>query len=257
MSRVLLLDSDIIAYQVSAVNQESFDFGDTQIVDADEDKAKRDAEEAVIELVEKLNADEVVVCLTDPNAEWRKEYYPRYKAHRKPENKPVLLRAVKEHLASRYPSYTRPRLEADDVMGILSTHPKILSKFRERIVVSEDKDMRTVPGLLYNPNRPDQGVQEISELDADRFHMWQTIVGDPTDGYPGCPGIGKSSVFAQDIIFADREELWDEVLMAYASKGLTEEDAIVQARLARILRWYDFNYQTKKVRLWTPVLLFD
>jgi hypothetical protein len=33
-------------------------------------------------------------------------------------------------------------------------------------------------------------MHEITEAQADRFHMIQTLTGDVTDGYPGCPGIG-------------------------------------------------------------------
>ena len=43
--------------------------------------------------------------------------------------------------------------------------------------------------------------------------------------------------------------------MAYASKGLDEEAAIHQARLARILRDEDWNNKTKRVRLWNPTFL--
>jgi DNA polymerase-1 len=44
--------------------------------------------------------------------------------------------------------------------------------------------------------------------------------------------------------------------MAYASKGLTEDDAILQARMARILQDGDYNYATKGIRLWNPTCLY-
>ena len=31
----------------------------------------------------------------------------------------------------------------------------------------------------------------INEKEANYFHMLQTLTGDPTDGYKGCPNIGK------------------------------------------------------------------
>ena len=112
--------------------------------------------------------------------------------------------------------------------------------------------MRTIPAKIYNPDRPELGVIEVSRLDADRFHCWQTVVGDATDGYPGARGVGKSDPYVQDIIEADHDELWDLVVSAFNVVGLTEEDAILQARLARILRPEDFNFKTKKVKLWNP-----
>jgi DNA polymerase-1 len=107
-----------------------------------------------------------------------------------------MLMWAKEYLAQEYPSFIRPRLEADDCMGILATNSKLLGSSYEGdqiIMCSEDKDMRTIPGFLYNPNQPQLGVISISEEDANRFHMWQTLTGDQTDGYPGCPGIGPKS----------------------------------------------------------------
>lgn len=272
--RTILLDADILAYKAAAISEDVFDFGGdgSLAVRVDEDCLRRRCDELIVEYCEALNAAAVVICLTDPKVNFRKQLEPTYKSNRKGARKPELLNLAKEYLAFEYPSYIRPRLEADDIMGILATRPGLLGVrgAGDVIIVSEDKDMRTVPALVYNPNYPKLGVQEISELDADRFHMWQTIVGDPTDGYPGCPGIGMGGdyvdgqfvqgsrtlvAWAHECLEADRTELWDIVLMAYASKGLTEEDAILQARLARILRHYDYSLRTRRIRLWTPLLL--
>jgi DNA polymerase-1 len=113
--------------------------------------------------------------------------------------------------------------------------------------------MRTIPARVYNPNKPQLGVLNISEFDADLFHLWQTIVGDMTDGYAGAKGVGKGSVYADDVLEAESlVEAWEVVLDAYASKGLTEWDAVTQARCARILRHSDYNYKTKEPILWEP-----
>lgn len=264
--RTLLLDADIFAYIAAAVSEESFDFGTGTAVAVYEDEARQAVDLQISELCDTLKADTVMVCLTD-SVNWRKEFDPTYKSNRANAKKPLLLDMVKDYLAHEYRSYIRPRLEADDIMGILATHEKIIKG--EKIIVSADKDLRTIPGLVYNPNYPHLGVLEISELDADRFHMWQTICGDSTDGYPGCRGVGpggeyvdgafvqgpRSLDYAHDLITADRGELWDIVVEAYASKGQTEDDAIHQARLAHILRAPDYNFKTKGVRLWNPLFL--
>jgi len=39
---------------------------------------------------------------------------------------------------------------------------------------------------------------------------------------------------------------------AYTKAGLDEDDAIVQARCARILRSEDWDTETKRIKLWTP-----
>jgi len=257
--RTLLLDADIVAYKVAYLSQEDHDFGDTgkgRVLD--HDKCIKDCDQIIADYANTLKADKVLACFTDPDVNFRVQLDPTYKSNRSGTEKPELLMWAKEYMFSEYPNFIRPRLEADDVMGIIATAG---DKFveGEKIIVSEDKDMRTIPAKVYNPRQPDLGVLDISKLDAHRFHLWQTVVGDPTDGYPGCPGVGKGGRFveyAPDILDAPTAlDAWDTVLQAYASKGLTEDDAIHQARMARILQHGDFNYKTKGIRLWTPLCL--
>ena len=47
------------------------------------------------------------------------------------------------------------------------------------------------------------------------------------------------------------KEMWQAVLEAYNQKGWTEKDALIQARMARILRYYDYDYQRKKPLYWS------
>lgn len=259
MKRTILIDADIVAYKASIVNEKSFDFGDTGVAEhLDYDGCIRNVDGLIGSYADALKADRIVICLSDPDVNFRKQLNPTYKHNRKDVVPPQLLKWIKEYLASEYQSFQRPRLEADDIMGILATSGDRFIK-GDRVIVSEDKDMRTVPALVFNPNHAGLGVQNISPLDAKQFHMWQTVVGDPTDGYPGCPGIGKGGRFvewAESILEAEEDELWDLVLGAYASKGYTEDDAILQARMARILQDGDYNYATKGIRLWNPTCLY-
>lgn len=259
MDITILIDADIVAYKASIVNEKHFDFGDTgQAEFVDHDGCIRNVDNLIGGYADKLKANRIIICLSDPKVNFRKELNPTYKHNRKDVVPPQLLSWIKEYLENEYVSFRRPRLEADDIMGILATSGDRFIQ-GDRIIVSEDKDMRTVPARIFNPNHADLGVLDISNLDAKRFHMWQTVVGDPTDGYPGCPGVGKGGRFvewAPDILGADEDELWDLVLGAYASKGFTEDDAIMQARMARILQDGDYNYKTKGIRLWNPTCLY-
>ena len=87
---------------------------------------------------------------------------------------------------------------------------------------------------------------EISEADADRYFLTQVLTGDITDSYKGVPGIGPKKAEA---ILGPRPH-WGAVEKAYIDAGLTRDDAITQARLARILRWTDWAEGGPK--LWTP-----
>lgn len=259
-STTILVDADIVAYKVSSLNQTDHDFGDTGSARVlDHENALNQTEELLAQYCDKLNAKRVVVCLSDPKGNFRKELEPTYKSNRVSVEKPELLQWVKDYLDHEYPSYVRPRLEADDVMGILAMRPSLLGRRYEGddiIIVSEDKDMRTIPAAVYNPNHPELGVMDITVDQANQFMLWQTIVGDPTDGYKGCPGLGPKSIYAEYLMeTADPEEYWDVVVEAYCSKGFTEDDAIHQARLAHILWDTSYNLKEQKVRLWQPYWL--
>jgi DNA polymerase-1 len=244
----LLLDSDIIAYQIASVNQQDIDWGDDiQTRSLNLHKAIEQAEEIVESLLDKLQANTAIVCLTD-KTNWRKEVLPTYKSNRSGVEKPELLNTVKDYLAGRYDSFIRPSLEADDVMGILSTHPTLIPG--KKIIVSEDKDMKTIPGWLFNPRKDDK-PKRIREEEADRYHLYQALIGDSTDGYKGCPGVGpKGADKVLDSV--SPSDWWRAVVEQYEKKGLTEGDALVQARVARICRADDYDFKKKDVLLWNP-----
>ena len=118
-----------------------------------------------------------------------------------------------------------------------------------------DKDLRQVPGLHINyQHARDNGNWEpetVTEEAANRFHMFQTLTGDAVDGYKGLPGCGPKG--AEKILGDVTGDLmWSLVLQAYEKAGLTLEDALIQTRVARILRHGDYDYARKEVILWSP-----
>jgi DNA polymerase-1 len=115
----------------------------------------------------------------------------------------------------------------------------------ERIIVSDDKDLKTIPGRLYR-----QGVlHEITMDQANLCWLSQTLTGDPADGYKGCPGVGEVKAKA---ILSKPGGRWENVKQAFLKAGLTESDAVLQARLARILRHGDWDSANKRPKLWSP-----
>jgi DNA polymerase-1 len=49
-----------------------------------------------------------------------------------------------------------------------------------------------------------------------------------------------------------RQWWWNAIVRAYEKKGLTEADAIREARMARILRASDFDFKTMRPIPWMP-----
>jgi DNA polymerase-1 len=199
---------------------------------------KEDIDNYISYLKDKFVADTALLCLSD-TVNFRKDISDTYKGNRSWLKRPVVLKPLREWLLTQREAIVYPTLEGDDVMGILAT-----SSDDETIIVSIDKDLNTIPGKFFQ--NEEKGVIEILPKEADYNHLYQTLVGDVADGYKGCPGIGAIS--AKKLLEADPS--WDTVVKAYKKAGLTEEDALVQARLARILRAED--YPDGKVKLWEP-----
>lgn len=259
--RTLLVDADIMAYKAASATEGVYHFNgpdEEPAVDENLDEALEVAERDIERVANLLKATKVIVCLTDDIDQatgevnnFRVDSYPQYKQKRLAVRRPSTLEKVKEFYSKRYETYQRPRLEADDCMGILATHPTLIPG--EKIIVSADKDMKTIPGLLFNPRSNKRKPTLISELDADRYFMEQTLTGDSTDGYPGCKGIGPKSPFVEAVREAKNlQAMWHVVVAAYLSQGLTPEHALAQARCARILRASDWDFSARRPRLWVP-----
>jgi DNA polymerase-1 len=168
---------------------------------------------------------------------------PNYKGGRG--RKPLCFYDIRDRMRETYKVVAMPGIEADDVLGILATKPNDLDK----IIVCKDKDLKQIPGKLWDGSK----FYNITEAEADYYHLYQTLVGDKSDGYPGCPGVGpvKAAKLLKEgslITPESYSEAWKAVVGAFGD----EAEALKQARLARILRWSDWDSEKKEIKLWTP-----
>ncbi len=148
-----------------------------------------------------------------------------YKGTRKTE-KPFWYEQIRRYLQQAYGAITVYGQEADDQLGIeqyssyidgVSNRLDIDYTFNGRdghtVICSVDKDLDMIPGLHYNELKPEKGVYEISEVDAQRNFFRQLLTGDPTDNIPGLFGVGGSSALLRSI-----DELHESSLMYHHVK---------------------------------------
>jgi DNA polymerase-1 len=186
---------------------------------------------------------DVVMCLSSYPT-FRHQLSPAYKANRMGKRKPLGLRDMRAWLESEYDVRCHQNLEADDVMGILMTN----GSYKDPIMVTADKDMRTIPGKLLRMDK-----MEINDVgDANRNWMTQALVGDTSDNYPGLKGYGP--VKAEKLLAEHRTlpAMWSAVVEAYRKGGETFGAALLNARMARILRYGDYDFTAATVELWDP-----
>lgn len=240
--RVALVDADIVAYQAAASSEQPFNWGDgLWTLHAFEEDAVTHFETILQKLKEKTEAQKLVLAFSD-SENWRKSVLPTYKSNRKDVRKPMLLKFLRRYAQDKYDCRQIAGLEGDDVIGLNATG-KMANLY---VICSLDKDLKTIPGQHYNFGTDE--FFEVSPEEADRWHLIQTLTGDQTDGYSGCPGIGPKTA---EKILADGGG-WEAVVKAYAKAGFGEEEALTQARVARILRFNEYDFENNQVKLWTP-----
>ena len=242
---ILLIDGDIVLYRFAWANQDEFDFGDGPGVVADIDRAMEQVEDFVDWIQQLTETSKHLMCFTGKDV-FRKEILETYKGNRKKTPKPVLFDDLHEYITLNHSSMMRNHLEADDLMAILATeHP---GKY---IIATIDKDLDQVPGMHFNWNSEE--LYEVTEDEGERMFYTQALMGDSTDNYFGIKGVGpvKAGIILD---LADKNEVpyWDAVLEAYKYHGYTPEEALQQARVARIIQAKDYDFETKCPILWTP-----
>lgn len=243
MSRTILIDADITLYQVATTNEEPTRFHNgLWVLWADESKTKKDFDEAIENIVTQTNADDYLLCLTSPT-NFRKDILPSYKGNRKETRKPMMLPFLREHVMKNHKYDMREGLEGDDLLGIYGTDPNAKD---ERVIFSADKDMKTLPAKHWDADWA--LVREITEEDANRWWLYQSLTGDTTDGYKGCPKVGP--VAANKIL--DKDCSWEAVVAAFEKAGLSTFEALQQAQVARILRYENYDLETDTLKVWNP-----
>ena len=236
----LLVDADFIVYKACAGADEAIDWGDDVITVVSRFSealamVERDLNRLKAEFL--WDVPELILFFSD-SRNFRKKIYPEYKGHRN-RKKPCGYRKVISELSNKYEVIRLPELEADDSMGIYATaNPG-------NIICSPDKDMKQIPGRLFDM----KDLTMIDPVEGARWHLIQTLAGDQTDGYSGVPGIGIKRAVS---LFEEDGYTWKTVVKAFTDKNLTEEDALLNARLARILTYTDYDPIEHTVIPWTP-----
>lgn len=280
---ILLIDGDVIAYKAASAAQQDIHYPELGWIVRGARIADGEAivENQLFDLKQAFEPSEVIIYLTEITPEfpnWRNAIYPDYKVNRADLDRPQLVPLLREYLKETHKAFSLPGLEADDLLGIKATHIRSRGKC---IICTNDKDLRTIPGRLHILGKTDKAgkpiVETITEADAKKWHMAQTLAGDRVDNFAGCPGMGmtralrllenpvvlhpEDGIITRGINKGKRttkwfsqptKDMWACVVSHYVKAGLGEEEALMNARVSRILQWGDWDNKKQKVRLWEP-----
>ena len=235
----LLIDADFIVYKSCAAAETEIDWGDdTILVTSNFSDAYNATLRELTKIRDKFGSFSTLILFFSDSVNFRKKILDSYKGHRN-RKKPCGYKRVIKQLKTEFEVIIMPQVEADDAMGIYATqHPG-------NVIVSPDKDMRQIPGKLYNLDEQ----FTVSEEDGAKWHLIQTCSGDQTDGYGGISGVG---VKRAETLFKEKGYTWRTVLDAFIERGHSEEEALTNARLARILTSEDYDFKKQQPILWSP-----
>ena len=236
----LLVDADYVVYKCCAAAETEIDWGnDVILVTSKFSEAYAAVKRELLKIINNFLWDvpELILFFSD-SVNFRKSIQPAYKGHRN-RKKPCGYKRVINRLKTEYEVVIMPTLEADDALGIYAT------KNPGNVICSPDKDMRQIPGKLFDMSE----MMNVENDEGAKWHLVQTLAGDQTDGYAGCPGIGVKRAIT---LFEEKGYSWKAVVQAFAEKDLSEDVALENARLAKILTASDYDFDKQQPILWSP-----
>lgn len=208
-----------------------------------------------------LNIEEhfnINMCLSS-DINFRKVLNPEYKANRKLLGKPIIYNELKTYIMNNFTYKINKNIEADDTIGLLYNkyrHDDTMIPF----ICSEDKDFFTIKDHRIVSVKHKCVFEGNLGLNKNIPLYSQIISGDVADNYKGVYGYGNKrakkliSEYYETNLLATEFDIWNDCIVpTYIKHGLTIKEALLNARMAYILQQEeDYDYTTKKIRLWKP-----
>ena len=235
----LLIDADYFFYRSACAAEEEHEYSqDLTVIVGSFSKGKSVVEHELTKLRQRFKSDDILLFFTDQK-NFRKTIDPSYKGNRT-KRKPCGYLKLKQWGMDTYPSIMLPNLEADDALGIMATN----GSFKDFVLISPDKDMAQIACRIYDLKTEYVQTPEA----ANRLLYKQCLTGDSTDGYKGCAGVGPKR--ADQILDKAKGDYWQAVVKAFDEAEMTEEDAIRNLQLAKILQAENWDEENQ-----VPILI--
>ena len=174
----LLIDGDPLTYQ-AAFSQ------DGQTVGGICEKLDKIIEEILQATNPYATKDDYQIFLTG-KGNFRHEISDVYKLNRVGREKPLLLGFARQYLIESYGATVSEGQEADDDIAIEATR-----LYPDCVIVSVDKDFRTIPSTIYNPGR--KSWEKVTEKAAMFNFYEQVLTGDDADNIIGIYKVGPKT----------------------------------------------------------------
>ncbi len=200
------------------------------------------------EILNKENPDYIGVAFDPHGPTFRHEAFPEYKAQREetPEGIRFAVPIIKDVLkAYRIPVLEVPGYEADDVIGTLAKQSESIGEL-DTYMMTPDKDYGQLVAKnvkMYKP-RFDGGFDILGEAEVKAKYgindVKQVIdllglMGDSSDNYPGCPGVGEKTAVKLINEFGSIENLLASIDQLKGAMKKKVEEHVEDIKMSKFL----------------------
>ncbi|MBU1127082.1 hypothetical protein KKF11_01955 [Patescibacteria group bacterium] len=219
----------------------------------------------LLSTLKELEPDYLIVAVDLPEPNFRHKEFVGYQAQRpKTDNELIsqIERVYETVEAFNIPILSCKGYEADDVIGTLSAQAE--KNKIETIIVTGDKDimqLATSKTKLFVPERGSSKMRMYASKDVEGYLGikpsqiidYKGLVGDPSDNYPGIPGIGPKTAVKLLKEYKTFKEIYknlDKINPNIAEKlreGKTS--GLLSRKLAKIIRDIPVKLSLKKAKL--------
>ena len=225
----------------------------TRVVDAQPIGHAKQMIRQILKKIENRTGGELKLYLTG-KTNYRNEIATirPYKGNRTALHKPVHYAALREFLLELGATMVEGR-EADDQVAI---DAPLYRQWDDVIIASVDKDLRQVPGRLYNWGK--DAFEDISAQDGLVTFYRQCLTGDVTDNIVGCYKCGETRAGGLVDETQNEQEMYDACLEEFERSRklrgcpyahLSASDALLEtARLVYLQRREDELWQPPALR---------
>jgi DNA polymerase-1 len=161
----------------------------------------------LLRVITDLKPTHLIVAFDRKEPTFRHKKFKKYQAHRPEMDKDLSIQfteARKVVRAFRIPIYSKAGYEADDVIGTVAKKAEQKVNIKSVAIVTGDKDILqlvTSKTKVYLPVRGlgdaklvgEKGVYQKMGVKPEQVVDFKALCGDPSDNYPGVPGIGPQT----------------------------------------------------------------
>jgi 5'-3' exonuclease len=194
MKSILLIDADSLVFAACLDKKENTEDGKGFMYDIEDAKHKFD--ESVQKIVNTLEDDYALNILEyklflEGEGNFRYLFNKGYKSNRKDRERPPLIKALEEWVIDNHPCFVSYNVETDDTIAATYTKYHDNDAGVRFILASMDKDLKTIPCVLFDYFHSRYELMEILPDEALKNFYMQMLMGDTSDGVVGIRGVGK------------------------------------------------------------------